>query len=290
MSTIDRATFFAFARRAPFGGRLTQQQVEGAEALLDAWDQDGDGDPRKLAYVLASVFHETGGKMVPVRETFATSDAQAIRNLDRAWAAGKLPQVSKPYWRDGWFGRGPIQVTHERNYRRVGDLLGIDLVADPGLLMKQPWGARSAVLGMIHGVYTGKKLADYFNGNTNNPKGARRIVNGTDKASLIATYHKAFLDAIKAAPVAEVSTPMAEPAPAPVEELARPDGPPLAKDRTTIGGLLAGAGGIGGLAAFAKPILEGINTPWAFLAFALIAAGVYLFLTGRIDIKRRAGA
>ena len=289
MSTFDRDTFFAFARRAPFGGRLTQQQVEGTEALLDAWEQDGDGDRRKLANILAQVFHETGSKMVPVRETFATSDAQAVRRLDAAWESGKLGQVSKPYWRDGWFGRGPIQVTHERNYRKIGEALGVDLVASPGLLMKQPHGARSAVVGMMRGLFTGKKLSDYFNGNTNDPVGARRIVNGTDKASLIAGYHANFLDALTAAaekPVEMISTPAALPAPMPVEEAAKPDGATLTKDKTTIGGALAGLGGIGGLAAFAKPILEGISTPWAFLAFALIAIGVFLVITGRVDLNR----
>ena len=45
----DRVTFLAFARRAPFGGRLTQEQVNGTEALLDAWETDGDSDRRKLA-------------------------------------------------------------------------------------------------------------------------------------------------------------------------------------------------------------------------------------------------
>lgn len=289
---LDHATFFAYARRAPFGGRLTQQQVDGAGALLDAWESDGDGDRRKLANILAQVFHETGGRMAPVRETFATSDAQAIRRLDAAWAAGQLPQVSKPYWHDGWFGRGPIQVTHEKNYRKIGDALGVDLTANPGLLMKQPYAARSAVVGMMQGLFTGKKLGDYFNGNTNDPVGARRIVNGADKASLIAGYHQAFLDALTAAerPVETISTPVALPAPMPVEVAAKPDGANLTKDKTAIGGALAGLGGIGGLAAFAKPILEGISTPWAFLAFALIAVGVFLVITGRVDLKRKAGA
>ena len=293
---MDKDTFFAFARRAPFGGRLTQQQVDGTNALFDAWDQDGDSDVRKLANVLAQVFHETGGRMVPVRETFAASDATVIRRLDRAWANGEMPQVKTAYWRAGWFGRGPIQVTHEANYVRMGQALGVDLRANPGLLLQQPWGARSAVVGMMQGLFTGKKLADYFNGNTNDPVGARRIVNGTDKASLIAGYHASFLDSLKAAQnggVETIKTPAAIPTALPVAEVAKPDGPPLRKDRTTIGGALQAVGGIGGIAA-AAPLLSAINTPWAFAALALFAAiicvGAYLTLTGRIDLKRIAGA
>lgn len=293
---MDKDTFFAFARRAPFGGRLTQQQVDGANALFDAWEHDGDGDVRKLANVLAQVFHETGGRMVPVRETFAASDATVIRRLDRAWAAGQMPQVKTAYWRGGWFGRGPIQVTHEDNYVRMGQALGVDLRANPGLLLQQPWGARSAVVGMMQGLFTGKKLADYFNGNTNDPVGARRIVNGTDKASLIAGYHASFLDALKAAQnggVETIKTPAAIPTVLPVAEVAKPDGASLKKDRTTIGSVIQTIGGVSGIAALA-PLVSAINTPWAFAAIALlltvVCLGAYLTLTGRIDLKRIAGA
>ncbi len=48
--------FFAHCRRAPFDGRMTAAQVAGLNALLDA----GEGLPvHQLAYVLATVFHET---------------------------------------------------------------------------------------------------------------------------------------------------------------------------------------------------------------------------------------
>lgn len=280
---LDHPTFFAFARNAPFGGRLTEEQVKGAESIIEVWQREGTGDDRHLAYVLATVFHETGGRMVPVRETFATSDAQAIRRLDAAYAAGKLPQVKTPYWRAGWFGRGPIQVTHETNYRKLGQALGVDLIANPGLLLDPVVGARSAVLGMVQGLFVARQtLAKYFNDAKDDPEGARRIVNGTDKASLIAGYHRNFLDAIKAARV-EASKPT--PVPAAVVEAAKPDGAPLAKDKTAIGGVLAGLGGLGGIAAFAQPVLQGIASPWAFAAFALVAVGVFLVLTGRVQLK-----
>lgn len=281
--TLDRPTFFAFARNAPFGGRLTTEQVSGTEAIFDAWEREGTGDDRHLAYILATVFRETGGRMVPVRETFATSDAQAIRRLDAAYAAGKLPQVKAPYWRAGWFGRGPVQVTHETNYRKVGQALGVDLIANPGLLLDPVVGARSVVVGMTQGLFVARQtLAKYFNAGKDDPEGARRIVNGTDKASLIAGYHANFLDAIKAARKEEAKP---TPVPTAVVEAAKPDGATLAKDKTAIGGVLAGLGGLGGIAAFAQPVLQGIASPWAFAAFAVIAIGVFLVLTGRVQLK-----
>lgn len=293
--TLHLPTFFAYARRAPFGNRLTKSQVSGMETLLDAWSREGTDDDRHLAYVLATVFHETGGRMVPVRETFATSDAQAIRRLDAAMAAGRLPQVRSPYWRAGWFGRGPVQVTHETNYRKVGQALGVDLIANPGLLLDPVVGARSVVVGMVRGLFVPRQtLAKHFSETTDDPEGARRIVNGTDKASLIAGYHRAFLDSIKAARVAGeqeagVSAGVLPERMAPPAEPHVPDGADLKKDPVAVGGVLAGAGAIGGMLTYAKPVLESVNSPWAFAFAALIALGVFLVLTGRVQLKRVGG-
>jgi len=46
------------------------------------------------------------------------------------------------------------------------------------------------------GLYTGKKLSDYIFDDVAAPIAARRIINGTDKAELIASYYHIFLDAI----------------------------------------------------------------------------------------------
>lgn len=43
---MNRAKFFGAARSSVFGGSLSQQQVEGMEALLDACASFGVNDPR----------------------------------------------------------------------------------------------------------------------------------------------------------------------------------------------------------------------------------------------------
>ncbi|WP_292229345.1 glycoside hydrolase family 19 protein [Brevundimonas sp.] len=294
--TRDHATLFAFLRNAPFGGRLTKDQVQGVERLIAAWDEHGVDDDRQLAYLLATDFRETGGRMQPVRETFATSGAQAIRRLDAAYASGAL-KVSKPYWRDGWFGRGDVQVTHKQNYHRMSTALGLDLIANPGLLLDPEISARSIVVGMRQGLFApGHDLDRYFNATTEDPEGARRIVNGTDKASLIAGYYRNFLDSLIAArkeaakvvlsgngrAAAEVTK---LPVPSAIVEAAKPDGADLKTDKTAIGGVLAGLGGIGGAAAVLKPVLEGVTNPWALAAFVVVLLAAGLVLTGRRQLK-----
>ena len=46
------------------------------------------------------------------------------------------------------------------------------------------------------GDFTGRCLEQYFNSTTNDTIGARKIINGTDKAKLIADYHNVFLNSI----------------------------------------------------------------------------------------------
>lgn len=205
---MDRGKFFAAVRSDPFGGRLTQVQVEGCEAIFDACDRGGVTDPRHQANILAQVHHETGGQMEPVKETvFAwskdrhPSDAEVIRRLDAAWAKGQLTWVKTPYWRDGWFGRGLIQITFRDNYDKLGKAIGVDLVGSRERALELRTSADIAVVGMRDGLFTGKKLADYFNASRDDPAAARAIVNGdTPKIGPeIAKLHKTFLAAIRGA-------------------------------------------------------------------------------------------
>jgi hypothetical protein len=151
--------------------------------------------------MLATAHHETGGRMQPVRETFAATDAVAIGRLDRAFAAGRLPQVSAPYWRrDGegksWLGRGLVQITHRRNYARMAALTGIDLVARPERTMELAVSVDILFVGMLQGAFTGRRLADHFSPGQADWVGARRIVNGLDRAERVAGYGQAFFAAL----------------------------------------------------------------------------------------------
>ena len=60
---IDRKAFFDAVRRAPANGHLTVGQVDGMGRILDEWERRALTDVRWLAYMLATVWHETGAKM-----------------------------------------------------------------------------------------------------------------------------------------------------------------------------------------------------------------------------------
>ena len=199
---MNRAVFFD-AIRPMFGG-LSTDQVRGLEILLAAVD----GLPvRHQAYVLATAYHETAATMQPVRETLAKTDAEAARRLERAWKAGKLSWVKTPYWRADngkyWIGRGYVQLTHKVNYERAGKRMGVDLVADPSAAMSPMLAARIIVQGMSEGWFTGVKMSDCAT-----YRDMRKVVNGMDRADMIAGYaakfETALLEAERQAPRPDV--------------------------------------------------------------------------------------
>lgn len=189
---MDRAIFFSHVRGALFGGRLTQAQVEGTEALLDAAAASGLGEPRRLAYVLATAFHETGRAMQPVRE-IGKGKGRAYGQPD--------PVTGQTY-----YGRGLVQITWKVNYRRLGARLGVDLVNQPDKALEPKLSAQILVTGMLEGLFTGRALDDFFSAEAGDWEGARRIVNGTDKAREIAAFARSFHSAIEAAQAASHST------------------------------------------------------------------------------------
>lgn len=190
MALSNPKAFFDLVRAYPFGGNLTMGQTAGINAILAAWSDKTD--PRWIAYSLATAFWETGKKMLPVRED----------------GEGRRYPYGKPAgpWGQIYYGRGLVQLTWYRNYDRADVELrhaglldnGEDLTKTPDLALRPDIAAAIMISGMTDGWFTGVGLAKYFNAKINDPISARRIINGTDRASEIAAYHGRFLDALKA--------------------------------------------------------------------------------------------
>lgn len=148
-------------------------------------NKQGVTNKAQLAYILATTVHESGaGKHM---EEFASGSAyEGRRDLGNTQSG------------DGtrYKGRGYVQITGRNNYQDWSRRLGIDLVGNPDRAKDPATAAKILVGGMKMGTFTGKKLDDYINGSKTDFNGARRIVNGTDKAGTFAATAQRILRAM----------------------------------------------------------------------------------------------
>jgi hypothetical protein len=198
MAGINRKFFFDFVRTQLFSGSINLSQVRGSEAILDYWEaKHSQKDDRMLAYLMATAYHETDKKMQPISEYGGT----AYFNR-RYGPEGTNPALAKALGNtqvgDGarYRGRGYVQLTGRRNYRDWGNRLSIDLEGNPDLAMDAAHSVKILVEGSLLGTFTGKKLSTYIAGGQANFVGARRVINGQDKAQLIAGHARNFYAAI----------------------------------------------------------------------------------------------
>lgn len=173
---INRKVFYDEIRQNLFG-KLEQEQVDGMETILNEWELRDLTDLRWLAYMLATTYHETDQKMQPIEE-YGKGDGHAYGKPDQG--TGKI-----------YYGRGLAQLTHKRNYQLFSDRLGLDLVNKPELALQTDVAVKILFDGMVAGLFTGVGLPKYL-GQTTDWINARRVVNGLDKANIIAKYAEKF--------------------------------------------------------------------------------------------------
>lgn len=191
---IDRKFFFDYVKTNLFKTSLSQKQVDGMNAVLNYWEDNGFYDGRHLAYMFATIYHETARTMQPIEE-FGKGKGRTYGTKTKH-SGVKYSVPDKIY-----YGRGFVQLTWYENYELMGRLLGYDLLNSPELALDMVVATRILFEGMTKGSssfgdFTGKCLEQYFNDNTEDPIGARKIINGVDKAETIASYYRVFLKAI----------------------------------------------------------------------------------------------
>jgi len=191
---IDKAKFYELIKANKLFVKLSDKQVQSMDFILNEWDKSGHTDLRWLAYMLATAYHETATTMQAINEYGKGKGMDYGRKLKMSRIAYKLPDKL-------YYGRGLVQLTWFENYELMGRLLRVDLLGNPDLALDLEIAVKIMFEGMLRGAssfgdFTGKCLEQFFNKTVDDPENARRIINGKDKAKLIAGYHARFLKSL----------------------------------------------------------------------------------------------
>lgn len=162
---FDRDKFLTAFNKG-FGSATTGQR-QGIDYLLGKVESDPAwGKPldlRLVAYFLATIYWETARTFRPISEM-------------RAKPGTKVRALQDRYWSSGYYGRGYVQITWEKNYAKF------DIANDPAKALEPETAYHIASQGMLKGLFTGHRLTAY----AEDPVGARQVINGKDKAEEIA--------------------------------------------------------------------------------------------------------
>lgn len=158
-----------------------------------------------IAYALATARHETLWAGIYFESRTEGGSTSYFNKYDPVLASTQAHRnraVSMENTQEGdgykYRGRGYPQLTWKVNYRRCGEHLNIDLINEPDLALEPGVSAGCMLYGMFSGIFTGAKITRYVNDNSKDYFNARRVINGTDRASLIEGYAELFEDILEA--------------------------------------------------------------------------------------------
>ena len=192
---LNKQYFFDQSKQVGLFTKFSQNQVDSLTCILDTWDKSGYTDLRWLAYILATTYHETAYTMLPIEEYGKGRTRPYGKKIKHSGASYSIPDKI-------YFGRGYVQLTWYENYELMGRLLGVDLLNNPELALTVPVATKIIFEGMTKsassfGDFTGKCLEMYFSPTVEDSIGARRIINGKDRAEKIAGHYSKFLNCLK---------------------------------------------------------------------------------------------
>lgn len=194
--------FYDNLRAGLFHGKISGHQFEGIEAFLNEWNRQKGYDWRRLCYMLGTAYHETAGTMQPIEE-FGHGTG---RDYGKKLKMGSGPGNRIPYTKPDklYYGRGHTQNTWYENYLALtkaakAQARNWDFMNQPELLLQMEPSIWATFYAMKVGLYTGKRLDQFFNRETEDWIGARKIINGSDRAATVASYAMHFYDAVAGA-------------------------------------------------------------------------------------------
>lgn len=182
----NEKAFYDTARLTLFGGNLTPIQVERIGILLSELVGTPTVTMKMGAYVLATAHHETD-RFVSMEEYSSGAAYEARVSLgNRESGDGKR-----------FKGRGYVGLTGRKNYEWASNVTGRDLIANPTLASDPHISARVIVDGMLAGAFTGVGLARFINSTKTDYVNARKVVNGLDRAEIIADIAERYEVALR---------------------------------------------------------------------------------------------
>ncbi|MEM8808705.1 MAG: glycoside hydrolase family 19 protein [Cyanobacteria bacterium P01_G01_bin.38] len=164
------------------------------ELLIGGALEHGVTDPAHIAYILATAGAETSFRG-PIPE-----DESLWR---QSTGPGDYAEIDSTTGHR-YYGRGYAQVTWRENYETIGEIIGVDAVSNPELLLEPENASQATAIGMRDGIFTGRSLSDYGSGDNFDWAGARTIINDGDKRTTIGGYGQTIYGAIRDADINDV--------------------------------------------------------------------------------------
>lgn len=198
---INRDKFYAACSKSFPRSIFKGESKKTFDGIFDYWESTEYKDKRWRAYILATAYRESAGTMLPVREGLCATDQCSINAVTALLKKHNRPESENyalPIDGKSYYGRGLVQITHKRNYARVGEVLGWgkELVENPDLALDRDKAIRILVEGAVQGLFskdrkTGepRKLSTYLNEKETNWVGARGIINPWSKRAHIPAEH-----------------------------------------------------------------------------------------------------
>jgi hypothetical protein len=153
------------------------QRDEVITAIIHGSINLGIKDVGQISYILATAQHESA--------SFST-----LKEIGRGEGCGN----GNAY--DGWTGIGLVQLTWKGNFEKAKTKLGFSDMSTEQFcreLATRPDVATTILIsGMMEGWFTGRSLPQYVAGGKRDYLNARRVVNGTDRASHIAAIARNY--------------------------------------------------------------------------------------------------
>lgn len=144
----------------------------------------------QACYLMATAKHETANTFLPIEERGSAA------YLSKYWTNTRLRRWLKNQFASDavrFKGRGFVQITGRGHYQTASKVVGKDLVSNPDLAEDWDIAYEIMVIFCLHGLFTGVGLRRYISTTQIDFVNARRVVNGTDKADLIAGYANEYM-------------------------------------------------------------------------------------------------